>query len=99
MFQLCVLPVAILAWGIEIRFSQWLDGAELIERLLAPGPGALIAIPAALVFYVLRLGLVFLGPGIALASVVLIAVAAWSRRSERIALRSRARAERPPQSA
>ncbi len=60
--------------------ARWLDGAELIERLLAPGPGAVIAIPAALVFYVLRLGLVFLGPGIALASVVFIAVDAWTRR-------------------
>ncbi len=65
----------LLAWA--------LDSADLIERLLAPGPEALIAIPAALLLYALRLGLLFVGPGVALLCVLSIASNLRSRASAR----------------
>jgi hypothetical protein len=53
-----------------------LDRAELVELLLSPSLDALVALPLALLLYALRLGLLFLGPGIAL-----LALAAIARRA------------------
>jgi hypothetical protein len=61
--------LALLALAHE-GLALLLDRAELIERLLSPGPAALVALPAAALLYVLRLGLVFLGPGLLALAVV-----------------------------
>ena len=39
--------------------SRALDRVDLVERLLAPGPDALVALPFALLLYAVRLVLVF----------------------------------------
>lgn len=74
--------LAALAIAHEL-LARALDGAGLIERLLSPGPETLIAIPAALLLYALRLGSIFVGPGVALMCVLAIAWdvgARWARR-------------------
>lgn len=50
-----------------------LDRAELVEQLLAPGWDALVALPAAALLYVVRLALVFFGPGVAVVALAMIA--------------------------
>lgn len=65
--------VALASLGIVHELlARALDAHDLIERLLSPGNGALVAIPTALVLYALRLFLVFAGPGIALAAMIRI---------------------------
>lgn len=86
---LSTLAALAIAHGL---LARWLDDAELIERLLAPGPDALVALPAALVLYALRLALMFVGPGAALISVLAIAWGMMDRRSERLGLDAGARA-------
>ena len=72
--------------GAHELLARALDAAELIERLLALGPDALLAIPAAVLLYALRLALMFAGPGVALLCVLAIAWdarARWSSPRER----------------
>ena len=42
--------------------ARALDHAELVERLLAPGPDALVALPFAALLYVVRFTLNFVAP-------------------------------------
>ncbi len=62
--------------------ARGLDRAGLIERLLSPsGAGAAVALVAAVVMYALRLGLLFVVPGVVVARAVIGAIdAARARR-------------------
>lgn len=64
--------------------ARGLDRAGLIERLLSPsGAGAVAALVAAVVLYALRLGLLFVAPGVVLARVVMAAYSASKRARNR----------------
>lgn len=64
--------------AVHELLARALDRVDWIERLLAPGPDVLVAIPFALVLYALRLALVFVVP----AAFATIALRALVRRSE-----------------
>lgn len=73
--------------------ARGLDRAGLIERLLSPsGVGAVVALVAAVALYALRLGLLFVVPGVVLARLVIAAYSASSRARSRASSASAASA-------
>jgi hypothetical protein len=84
--QAAALLVAV---ALHEALARGLAAAGLVERLLSPsGPGVALALVAALALYGLRLGLLFVAPGVVLARLV-AALVGWRRAA---ALRR----ERPP---
>ncbi|MDB4931008.1 MAG: hypothetical protein JWM10_3492 [Myxococcaceae bacterium] len=66
--QAAALLVAIAA---HEALARALAAAGLVERLLSPsGPGAALALVAALALYGLRLGLLFVAPGLVAARII-----------------------------
>lgn len=71
----------LLAIALHEALARGLAAAGLVERLLSPsGPGAALALVAALALYGLRLGLLFVAPGVVLAR-LLAALVGWRRAS------------------
>lgn len=69
-----------LALGAYMALVRLLDRVGLIERLLSPsGAGAALALVAALAMYALRIGLIFVAPGVVVAWGVTAAIEAWRR--------------------
>jgi hypothetical protein len=69
-----------IALGAYLLLVRVLDRAGLIERLLSPsGAGVAVALVAALAMYTLRLGLIFVAPGVVVAWAVIAAIEAWGR--------------------
>lgn len=77
-------PVAVLI-GIGVlalahHALAWsLDRMELVERLLSPSLDAAAALPLALALYAIRLGLVFVAPGLAVVAAATLALRALMR--------------------
>lgn len=70
----------LLALGVYLALVQVLDRVGLVERLLSPsGAGVALALVAALAMYALRLGLIFVAPGVLLAWGLTAAFEAWRR--------------------
>ncbi len=77
--RLAGLSLALLA--LHEGMALGLDRAELIERLLSPGdPSVIVVLFVGVCFYALRLGLLFVLPGVWLFALIRAALAALNRR-------------------
>ena len=73
-----------LALGLYLALVRVLDRVGLVERLLSPsGAGVAVALVAAIAMYALRLGLIFVAPGVLVAWGLTEAVEAWRRARSR----------------
>lgn len=78
--RLAGLSIALIALHEVMAFG--LDRAELIERLLSPGDPSVIAVLfVGVCFYALRLGLLFVLPGVWLYTLIRVAFTALKHRT------------------
>ena len=78
--KLMVLSLVLIA--LHEALALGLDRAELIERLLSPGdPSVIVVLFVGVCFYALRLGLLFVLPGVWLYTLIRVAFTALKHRT------------------